>query len=75
MGKRNWLFAGSEAGGHRAALMYSLIESAKLSKIEPHAYLVELLTKLPSAKAKDLDALLPWDFASDRRTSEPAVAA
>ena len=62
LGKRNWLFAGSEAGGRRAAQFYALIETAKLNGINPSAYLTHVLSALPSAKAKDLDALLPWNF-------------
>jgi transposase len=62
IGRKNWLFAGSEGGGQRAALFYSLIESAKLNGIDPYAYLVDVLTKLPSAKARDLDVLLPWNY-------------
>lgn len=62
LGKRNWLFAGSEAGGRRAAQFYSLIETAKLNGANPNAYLTHVLSALPLAKAKDLDALLPWKF-------------
>ena len=62
LGRRNWLFAGSEAGGRRAAQFYTLIETAKLNGVNPSAYLRQVLTALPSAKAKDLDALLPWNF-------------
>ena len=62
LGRKNWLFAGSEAGGRRAAQFYTLIESAKLNDINPHAYLTHVLTKLPTAKAKHLDALLPWNY-------------
>ena len=62
LGKRNWLFAGSEAGGRRAAQFYTLIETAKLNGVNPNDYLTHVLTALPSAKAKDLDALLPWNF-------------
>jgi transposase len=62
LGKRNWLFAGSEAGGRRAAQFYTLIETAKLNDINPHDYLKHILTALPSAKARDLDGLLPWNF-------------
>ena len=62
LGRRNWLFAGSEAGGRRAAQFYTLIESAKLNGVNPTAYLRHVLTVLPSATAKDLDALLPWNF-------------
>lgn len=62
LGRKNYLFCGSEGGGHRAALFYSLIETAKLHALEPHAYLVHLLTKLPTAKAADLEALMPWNY-------------
>jgi hypothetical protein len=70
LGRRNWLFAGSEAGGRRAAQFYTLIETAKLNGVNPNAYLNHVLTELPSAKAKDLDALLPWNF---RPQPEPEV--
>lgn len=63
LGRKNYLFCGSEGGGHRAALIYSLIESAKLNGINPNAYLLHILTKLPTAKRDDLDALMPWNFA------------
>lgn len=62
LGRKNYLFCGSEGGGHRAALMYSLIESAKLNGINPNAYLLDVLTRLPTAKRGDLDALMPWNF-------------
>lgn len=62
LGRKNFLFCGSEGGGRRAALMYSLIESAKLNGINPNAYLVDVLTRLPTAKRDDLDALMPWNF-------------
>ena len=62
LGRKNYLFCGSEGGGRRAALMYSLIESAKLNGIDPKAYLLDVLTKMPTAKRADLDALMPWNF-------------
>src|SRR5262249_36105678 len=43
LGRKNYLFCGSDGGGHRAALIYSLIESAKLNQIDPYAYLVDIL--------------------------------
>jgi len=64
LGRKNYLFCGSEGGGRRAALMYSLIESAKLNGVDPNAYLLSVLTKLPTAKRNDLDALMPWNFAT-----------
>ena len=58
------MFCGSEGGGHRAALIYSLIETCKLNHVNPYAYFVDILTRLPTARARDLDALLPWNFRS-----------
>jgi transposase len=63
LGRKNWLFAGSELGGQRAARFYTLIETAKLNGVDPHAYLTHIFERLPSAKLADLDALLPWNFA------------
>ena len=62
LGRRNWLFAGSETGGQRAAQMYSLISTAKLNGIEPLAYLTDILERLPTARMKDLEAMLPWNW-------------
>lgn len=59
VGRKNWLFAGSERGGEAAAIVLSFIESAKLHGLNPYAYLRDLLTRLPSAKHADLDNLLP----------------
>jgi hypothetical protein len=70
LGKKNWLFAGSEAGGQRAAQFYTLIETAKLNDVNPQDYLKHILTVLPSAKTKDLDALLPWNY---RQQPQPEV--
>jgi transposase len=62
VGKKNWLFAGSAAGGQRAALIYSLIETAKMNAVAPLAYLRDILERLPTARARDLEALLPWNW-------------
>lgn len=64
LGKKNWMFCGSEGGGHRAALIYSLIETCKLNGVEPYAYFVQILTRLPTAKASELPSLMPWNFNS-----------
>jgi len=58
-GRANWLFVASERGGHAAAALYSLIESAKANGLNPYAYLRDVLTRLPLTKAKDIDSLLP----------------
>lgn len=59
VGRKNWLFAGSVRGGEAAAIALSFIESAKLHGLNPHAYLRDVLTRLPSARPSDLDDLLP----------------
>lgn len=59
VGRKNWLFAGSVRGGEAAAIVLSFIESAKLHGLNPFQYLRDVLTRLPSAKAADLDSLLP----------------
>jgi transposase len=60
LGRKNYLFCGSQGGGHRAVLVYSLIESAKLNHLDPYAYFVDILTKLPTCRAKHLPALLTY---------------
>lgn len=58
-GRRNWLFAGTLLAGQRAAAITSLIQSAKLNGHDPYAYLKDVLTRLPTHKARDIDQLLP----------------
>lgn len=66
LGRANWLFCGSEGGGRRAALIYSLLGTAKLNGVNPYDYLVEVFTRIPTCKSKDLPTLLPhrWQSAS-----------
>lgn len=64
LGRKNWLFAGSLRGGQAAAVVLSLLQSAKLQGINPFAYLRDVLARLPSARAADLDALLPHRWQS-----------
>lgn len=59
VGRKNWLFAGSTRGGEATAIVLSFVESAKLHHLNPYAYLRDVLARLPSAKARDLDFLLP----------------
>jgi hypothetical protein len=62
LGRKNWLFAGSDAGGERAAIFYTLIRTAKLNGIEPEAYLREVLTRIGEHPINAIDALLPWNI-------------
>lgn len=58
-GRKNWLFAGTLMAGQRAAAITSLIQSAKLNDHDPNAYLKDVLTRLPTHKARNIDQLLP----------------
>jgi transposase len=59
IGRKNWLFAGSDTAGKRAAAIMSLIATAKANGIEPHAWLTDVLTRLPTTKDRDIHSLLP----------------
>lgn len=62
LGRKNYLFMGSEAGGHSAAIAYTLIETCKLNKVNPEAWLAWALTKIQDHPATKMDALLPWAY-------------
>ncbi|HUI34987.1 MAG TPA: IS66 family transposase [Stellaceae bacterium] len=62
IGRKNWLFAGSDAGGRRAAAIYSLIESAKLNDINPQHYLADVLARIADHPARHIAELLPWNW-------------
>ena len=62
VGRRNWTFAGSDEGGHRAAAMYTLIETAKLNDIDPQAWLADVLARVHDHAAKRINELLPWNW-------------
>lgn len=61
LGRRSYLFAGSDAGGERAAAMYSLIGSCKLNKIDPESYLRYVFARIAEHPINRIDALLPWN--------------
>jgi transposase len=63
LGRKSWLFCGSDRGGQRAAAMYSLIVTAKMNGIDPQAWLADVLARLPGHPAHRLDELLPWNWA------------
>ena len=70
LGRKSWLFAGSDRGGERAAAMYSLIVTAKMNDIDPQAWLAEVLARIAGHPASKLDDLLPWHW----RPTRPAVS-
>jgi transposase len=72
IGRKNYLFAGSDAGGCRAAAMYSLIETAKLNGINPQHYLADVLSRIADHPARHIADLLPWNW---QPIEAPRVAA
>ncbi|MFZ3179659.1 MAG: transposase [Methylocystis silviterrae] len=74
LGRKSWLFCGSDRGGQRAAAMYGLIVTAKMNGVDPQAWLVDVLTRIAGHPAHRLDELLPWNW---RRAAaaDPAIAA
>ncbi|MEQ1711374.1 MAG: IS66 family transposase [Hyphomicrobium sp.] len=64
LGRKSWLFAGSDRGGMRAAAMYSLIVTAKMNDIDPQAWLADVLARIAGHPASRIDELLPWNWKS-----------
>ena len=64
LGRRNWTFLGSDSGGGRAAIFFTLIQSCKLNGVNPEAYLADLIGRISDDPAKRLDELLPWNWSA-----------
>ena len=62
LGRRSWLFAGSERGADRAAAIATLIMTAKLNEVDPQAWLADVLARINEHPMRELDALLPWNW-------------
>ena len=62
LGRKSWLFAGSDRGGQRAAVMYALIVTAKMNDVDPQAWLADVLARIADHPASKLDQLLPWNW-------------
>src|SRR4051794_14665828 len=78
IGRKNWMFAGSDEGGRRAAIVYSLIASCAALKIDPYVYLRDVLSRLPSTQGTDALRLLTpkaWKAALSATPATPATAA
>src|SRR5271170_2867893 len=71
LSRKNWLFAGSEEGGHTAATLMSLIETCKRLRINPFEYMKDVLTRFPSAKTSQIDDFLPDRWLQLRQTGMP----
>ena len=62
LGRKSWLFAGSDRGGERAAVMYTLIQTARLNDVDPQAWLADVLARINDHNIQGLDQLLPWNW-------------
>ena len=71
LGRKSWLFCGSDRGGQRAAAMYSLIVTAKMNGVDPQAWLTDVLSRIAGYPARRLDELLPWNW----RTAQSRASA
>ncbi|MCC4300301.1 IS66 family transposase [Aurantimonas coralicida] len=69
LGRKNWLFAGSDEGGVRAAGIMTLIETAKLNGLDPEAWLRDVIARIHDHSARRIDELLPWNAQPDVATS------
>lgn len=72
LGRKAWLFAGSDRGGDRAAFVYTLIATAKLNDVDPQAWLADVLARIADTPASRLDELLPWNWTNDRSVAQAA---
>jgi transposase len=73
LGRKNYLFAGSDAGCDRAAAIYSLIGGAKLNGLDPGAYLRKVLSRIADHTLNPVDELLPWNVTPE--FAEPSLSA
>ena len=74
LGRRSWLFAGSDRGGQRAAKMYSLIVTARMNDVDPQAWLADVLARVAEHPIQRINELLPWNWKSARLRAESVAA-
>jgi transposase len=72
LGRKNYLFAGSDSGGRRAAILYTLIQSATLNGLDPEAYLRDVLARIAEHPINRIDDLLPWTWVASSATAAAA---
>jgi transposase len=73
LGRKSWLFAGSDRGGDRAALIYTLIVTAKINDVDPQAWLADVLARIADHPFQRLDELLPWNWKRSKATDTLAA--
>ena len=72
LGRKNYLFMGSAAGGKAASIADTLIETAKMNGLDPQAWLTEVLHRIPEHPSNRIDVLLPWNCKPDDALSDAA---
>jgi transposase len=72
VGRKNYLFAGSDEGGHRAAIIHTLIETSRLNDVDPEAWLGDVIRRMPITPTTKIDELLPWKWSG---AASQAIAA
>ncbi|MGY2734597.1 transposase [Sphingomonas sp. UYP23] len=72
LGRKAWLFCGSDRGGQRAAILYTLIQTARLSNVDPQAWLADVLARIADHPAARLDELLPWNWSPSNQVAKAA---
>ena len=72
LGRKAWLFAGSDRGGQRAAVMFSLITTAKMNDVDPQAWLADVLARINDLPQTRLHELLPWEWKAIRERARAA---
>jgi transposase len=75
LGRKAWLFCGSDRGGQRAARMMTLIVTCKMNDVDPQAWLADVLARIATHPAHRIDELLPWTWKALREEISTAVAA
>ena len=66
LGRKSWLFAGSARGAERAAVMYTLVQTAKLNDIDPQAWLADVLSRIAETPQSRLGELVPWNWTTSQ---------
>ena len=74
LGRKAWLFAGSDRGGDRAAFMYSLIVTAKLNDVDPQAWLADVLDRIAGHPVQKIDELMPWNWRNPNSVHDALAA-
>ncbi len=72
LGRKAWLFCGSDRGGQRAATLYTLIQTARLNDVDPQAWLADVLARIADHPASRLDKLLPWNWSPQIQVAKAA---